>query len=163
MTVKLISRRESGATLLVSLIILTLITLMVVSAFRLSMSNQKAIGNMQFRDQALAAANFIMEERLKGNLSAPLPAANNIDVDLNNDGTSDVKVSVAAPTCVAAILDESAAPSSLALPAMSSGSWNVMLDFDITATDASTGAYIKLRSGIRTLMSATQKLAWCGA
>ncbi|UUZ64284.1 hypothetical protein LP417_03665 [Polaromonas sp. P1-6] len=40
-------RGQSGATLVVALIMLTLITLLVVNAFTLSSSNLKAVGNMQ--------------------------------------------------------------------------------------------------------------------
>ena len=48
---------QRGITLFVGLIMLVLITLMVTSAFTLSTSNLKSVGNMQARDEAIAAAD----------------------------------------------------------------------------------------------------------
>lgn len=156
-------KKQQGVTLIIGMIMLTLITVMAVTAFQLSMGNQQAVGNMQFRDQALAAANFVLEQKVAGNLEAPLAPEAGISVDLNGDGTSDILVDVAAPTCMTAVLDEASSVSSLSLPGMTlSGSWNVLLDFDITAKDAVTGASVRLRAGIRTLLTTAQKTAWCG-
>lgn len=162
MIVPRLRKQQQGVTLIVGMIMLTLITVMAVTAFQLSMGNQQAVGNMQFRDQALAAANFVLEQQVAGNLEAPIAAQTGIPVDLNGDGTSDILVDVAVPTCIAAVLDEAGSVSSLSLPGMTlSGSWNVLLDFDITARDAVTGASIRLRAGIRTLLATAQKTAWC--
>lgn len=157
-------KKQQGVTLIVGLIMLTLITVMALTAFQLSMGNQQSVGNMQYRDQAMAAANFVLEQQVAGSLEAPTAAQTGIPVDLNGDGTSDILVDVAAPTCMTAVLDEAGSISSLSLPGMTlSGSWNVLLDYDITARDAVTGAAIRLRAGIRTLLTSAQKAAWCGA
>lgn len=164
MIVPRLRKMQQGVTLIVGLIMLTLITVMAVTAFQLSMGNQQSVGNMQFRDQALAAANFVLEQQVAGNLETPIEAQTGIPVDLNDDGTSDILVDVAVPTCMTAVLDETGSVSSLSLPGMTlSGSWNVLLDFDITARDAATGSSIHLRAGIRTLLTTAQKTAWCGA
>ncbi|TLY59071.1 MAG: hypothetical protein E6K48_12365 [Gammaproteobacteria bacterium] len=48
--------RQRGATLIVSLIMLLLITLLAVSSFTLGKANLQIVGNMQQRNQAFAAA-----------------------------------------------------------------------------------------------------------
>ena len=55
-------RSQSGATLIVGLIMLVLITVIVLSAFTFSSSNLKSVGNMQIREEALAAANLATEQ-----------------------------------------------------------------------------------------------------
>ena len=50
------NHRERGATLIVSLIMLLLITLLAVSSFTLGKGNLQIVGNMQQRNQAFAAA-----------------------------------------------------------------------------------------------------------
>jgi Tfp pilus assembly protein PilX len=57
-------QKQRGVTLVIGLIMLVLITLMVISAFMLSNTNLKAVGNMQFRDEAIAAANVAIERSL---------------------------------------------------------------------------------------------------
>ena len=57
-------RAQRGVTLIIGLIMLVLITLMVTTAFMLSNTNLKAVGNMQFRDEAIAAANVATEDVL---------------------------------------------------------------------------------------------------
>jgi len=49
-------RRQRGAALIVSLIMLLLITLLAISSFTVGKSNLQIVGNMQQRAQALAAA-----------------------------------------------------------------------------------------------------------
>ena len=61
---------QHGATLVVGLIMLVLITLMVTSAFMLSSINLKSVGNMQFRDEAVAAANKNITENKIQNAQA---------------------------------------------------------------------------------------------
>ena len=50
------AQRERGATLIVSLIMLLLITLLAVSSFVLGKGNLQIVGNMQQRNQAFSAA-----------------------------------------------------------------------------------------------------------
>jgi len=57
-------RAQRGATLVIGLIMLVLITLMMTSAFMLSSGNLRAVGNMQFRSEAMAAANLAIEQVL---------------------------------------------------------------------------------------------------
>ena len=50
-------RAERGAALVVSLIMLTLITMMLASAFTLATTNSKSVTNTQIRNEGIAAAN----------------------------------------------------------------------------------------------------------
>lgn len=161
--IRLISlQRQHGATLVVGLIMLVLVTLMVVTAFTLSRSNLKAVGNMQFRNEALAAANKAIEQVVSSNFTAAT-AAEVINVDMNNDGTTDYVVTVAIPTCVRATKAGKAILSSLSLGAgMSAASnWNTVWNLDATVTDATTGATVRTHAGIRALRSQAQKDVEC--
>ncbi|MES2538444.1 MAG: PilX N-terminal domain-containing pilus assembly protein [Pseudomonadota bacterium] len=155
-------RRQRGATLVVGLIMLTLLTLMVTSAFTLSVSHLKSVGNMQFRNEAVAAANKAIEQVVSSAFTTS-PVAESINVDLNNDGTSDYVVAIAVPTCVRATVASTATLSSLSLGASmsSSSTWNTVWEIDATVTDAATGASVRTRSGIRVLRSQSQKDAEC--
>ena len=53
---------QAGATLVVSLIMLTLITLMILAALAIGLANFKTVSNMQFRDEAIAAANKALDQ-----------------------------------------------------------------------------------------------------
>ena len=57
-------------TIFICMVLLILITLMVITAFSLSTMNLTAVGNAQTRDEAIAAANFVIEQELAGHESA---------------------------------------------------------------------------------------------
>lgn len=96
------ARRQKGVTLIVGMIMLILITIMVTSAFTLSMTNLKSVGNMQFRNEAIAAANKSIEEVIGTKFAAgfAMPpagaasAATPYTLDINHDGTADYTVKV---------------------------------------------------------------------
>ena len=153
---------QRGATLIIGLILLVLITLIVVSAFTLSSSNLKSVGNMQVREEALAAANQAVEQVISSNFTTSL-AAQTVTVDINKDDTIDYTVAVAAPTCTRATQASFADPSDVELGAgMSAGStWNTDWDLSATVTDGATGASVRVRQGVRVLLSQSQKAAAC--
>lgn len=161
-------RTQRGVTLAVGLIMLVVITVMVVSAFKLSAINLGSVGNMQFREQALAAADLVI------NSEADAPFQNNIpitipgdrDVDIDGDGNPDFKVHFNGITCVSASAEGSTAASSVTLPVTMSSlsSYNTLWDFDVTATDATagtTGASIRLHEGVRAKLTQAQCDAVC--
>lgn len=154
------SRRQRGTTLVVTLVMLLMLMLMVGSAYTLSGSNLKAVGNMQFRNEAIAAANIGIE-RVLGSAFTTAPTAEQINVDINNDGTTDYVVAMAAPVCMRASASPSNVPSSSGLAGMSSSSWNTVWDLDATVSDAVSGAAVKVRSGVRVLLSDAQKNQVC--
>jgi Tfp pilus assembly protein PilX len=104
--------RQRGMTLFVALILLVLMTLFAVSSFNLGKSSLQVVGNMQARNQALAAAQGTLEEAISATwfattpanaLSAPcLGTANTRCVDVNGDGVNDITVRLSpAPACLA--------------------------------------------------------------
>lgn len=104
--------QQHGATLLVSLIMLVLMTLLAVTSFNLGKSSLQIVGNMQHRNEALAAAQEAIEEaisttRLFESPQAvflnPCGAANTRCVDVNGDSQSDVTVALTPAPCIAKV------------------------------------------------------------
>ncbi len=85
-------QRQRGATLIIGLIMLVLLTLMAVTSFRLGKSNMQIVGNMQFRGETMRAA----EEAVETAISSPagIATASTASIDVNADGTPDVSVTV---------------------------------------------------------------------
>ncbi len=152
---------QRGATLVISLVMLTVITLMVISAFTLSSTNLKSVGNMQFRNDAIAAANKAIEQVLESSFTTTT-ATQDIDVDLNNDGSVDYVVKVGIPVCIRASVGGAPVKSSITLPNMSStGFWNTIWDIEATVTDVVSSASVQVHSAVRQLRTDTQKAAEC--
>lgn len=153
---------QRGATLIIGLIMLVLITLIVVNAFTLSSSNLKSVGNMQVREEAVAAANQAVERLISSPFTNSL-GTQSFTVDINKDGTDDYTVAVAIPSCIRALQATAAAPSDVEMgAAMSSGStWNTEWDIDATVTDAASGASVRVRQGVRVLLTQTEKDTAC--
>lgn len=153
---------QGGATLIIGLIMIVLITLIVVNAFTLSSTNLKSVGNMQVREESLSAANQVVE-RVVSSPFALAPVAQSVNVDINKDGVNDFTVAVAAPTCIKSWKAASADPSDVELgPDMSSAStWNTEWDIDALATDAASGASVRVRQGVRVLLTEAQKNSSC--
>lgn len=152
--------RQRGATLVVGLIMLLLLTLMISSAFTLSGSNLKAVGNLQAREEATAAANIALEQVL-GSPFTTAPSAETILVDINNDGASDYTAEIATPVCIRATVADPAPPSSVSLPVMASSTWNTVWNLESTVTDPLSGAAVRVRSGVRVLLTQAQCDALC--
>ena len=146
--------KQSGITLFMGMIMLVLITLMVTSAFMLSNTNLRAVGNMQAKDEAIAAANVAIEEMLNSDFTGA-PSAEDIDVDINNDGTADYLVAVAKPVCISAAIDNEGEKSSVSLPNITKPSWNTVWDFEAVVNDTKTGASATVNTGVRVLLTLT--------
>lgn len=148
--------RQDGATLIVGLIMLLLFTLMISSAFMMSSTNLKAVGNMQSRSEAIAAANMAINLVLSTPF-ATTPAANQVEVDLNDDGIVDYTAIIAEPQCVQASLANATAPSSVTLPTMSNNTWNTVWEILSSVSDPVSGAAAVVRSGVRVLLTQAEK------
>lgn len=153
---------QRGATLVIGLIMLVLITLMVTTAFNLSGTNLKSVANMQSRDEAIAAANNALEVVL-GSPFTNAPVDQEINVDINNNNTTDYEVFISAPVCIRAAVDVAAAVSSLTLGAAMStvNKWNTTWDIQANVNDARTSARTIVNVGARVLLTQTQKDAVC--
>ena len=152
---------QRGMTLLVGMIMLVLITMLVTTAFTMSTSNLKAVGNMQAHDQAIAAANVALEQVLSSPFTTT-PQAESINVDNNNDGTTDYVVSIATPVCVRASLEYFAALNEVGiLISTTANQWNTVWDVQAVVTDANTGANTTVSAGMRVLLTQSQKETVC--
>jgi len=160
-------RRQRGITLIVGLIMLVLITLLVTAAFTLSSTNLRAVGNMQFRDEAIAAANVAVERVVSADFTA-VPAASSESVNI---GGAVYTVNVAAPTCIksTAIKSLPATDPDAVQCAFGAGGAPVCFEtlWEISATvssttgaAAATGAGVTVKQGISKRLNVT-KLGSC--
>lgn len=104
--------RQRGITLITALIMLVVLTMVALATFNLSKSNLQVVSNMQQRDEAVAAAQEVIEEAISTPrfansptdiLANPCGGANQRCVDVNGDGTDDVKVTITPqPVCLMA-------------------------------------------------------------
>lgn len=155
-------RRQEGATLVVGVIMLVLITLVVTTALTMSTANSRSVGNMQFRDQAIAAANKAIEQVL-GSPFTNAPAAEQINVDIDNDASTDFVVNIGTPQCVRAAQASAPLVSSLSLGGSmsTSSTWNTIWDITASVSDGASGTAVVIRQGVRVLLSQAQKDAVC--
>lgn len=164
---------ERGAVLVVGLIMLVLITLMVTVAYRFSTTNLKSVGNMQSRNEATAAATKAIEQVVGSWNFGSAPTADEINVDIDNNGVTDYLVKVAPPVCMKATattvsgdLGGDCPPGADGLfhpencPTQSISIYNVVWDIDATAT-SSSGTRVRVRQGISKAISQAQCDAAC--
>lgn len=151
---------ERGATLIVGLIMLLLFTLLVSGAFTLSTVNLKAVGNMQAREEALAAANIAIEKIIGSPFTDVLKAETHY-IDLNNDDVDDYTVSVSVPVCVRATVSSAAPKCDMNMQICPSDTWDTTWDIRASVEDEASGALAVVRSGVRVLLSDTRKNAVC--
>ncbi|MBE0613898.1 MAG: hypothetical protein IH604_09560 [Burkholderiales bacterium] len=157
-------RRQQGATLLIGLIMLVLLTLMATTTFRLGKSNLQIVGNMQFRNETVRAA----EEAVEAAISVPtsVSVASTTSVDINADGTSDVTVNITPTLLQAHVLKNSAlnltaasgqlgctlgAAQAFGIVGAATGNSLCALtlyDLKVAATEASTSTSVELHQGV---------------
>ena len=157
---------EQGVALVIGLIMLVLITVMLLAALNIGTANFRAVSNMQFREEAISAANRAIEQVISSNFTAA-PTAEEIVVDVDNDGDDDYTVDIALPVCISVAEASFADPSSLALPPTMTvaSTWNTVWDIQATViTDDGLnvgGASVVVRAGVRALLSEAQKNIVC--
>jgi Tfp pilus assembly protein PilX len=157
------ARRQGGMTLLVGMIILVMITLLAVSAYRVSNTNLKVVGAMQGRQEGQSAAQAVIEQVLSSLQFTRAPAAvaaAHYGIDINNNGGEDYSVVLnPAPRCVrTAPVVIGANPSPTDLPCigsavlgkahMSSYCADTIWEITATTTDQLTAANTTVRQGV---------------
>jgi Tfp pilus assembly protein PilX len=105
-------RAQRGATLFVGLIMLVVLSLFLVSSLNTSTTNLKAVGNMQTRSEALAAAQETIETVIStptfisnpaNAVPAPCGALNTTCTDLTGDGVPEFTTTLTPqPACLTA-------------------------------------------------------------
>lgn len=146
---------QRGATLVVGLIMLLVITLMVSSAFMLSSTNLKSVGNMQYRDEAIGAANVAIEQVISSSAIFITPTSQEIVV-------GSYSVNVAAPVCLYAteVVTNTSGDQNPNIYIEGSGGSSTLgfLDtqWEITATvnDGMSGTRVTTRQGIKITLPA---------
>ena len=93
-------RRQRGSSLLVTLVFLLIFAIMAAAVFRGSLTSVLAIGNMQWRNEAVAAADDALDRLLSTSAFANDTAlvtqqvnATPFQVDATGDGINDISVS----------------------------------------------------------------------
>lgn len=151
--------RQSGAALVVALIMLLLFTLILSGSFGLSTLNLKAVGNMEVREGALAAANRTIEDVLSTDFVGT--GSQSFPVDINNDDTPDYNVQVPTPVCLRVAIADAVDPSSQKLGALSSDTWHTVWQLEGRATDLAGETRVTVRSGVRVLLTDAEKKTYC--
>jgi hypothetical protein len=155
-------RQRGVVTIFVSMILLILITLLVLTAYSLSIINLQVAGNVQVREEGLAAANVMIDRTIDSDFWTAIAASVDNEVDLNGDGLADFLVDIALPRCVRASPAAGDVSSSVTLPGMtSSGAWNTVWELDATAKEANTGTRVRVLQGVRVMLSAALKDTYC--
>jgi Tfp pilus assembly protein PilV len=99
--------RQRGISLIVAIVFLLLITVLALSGLRGSTTNVQIVGNMQARQETVAAAQAMVERVISDAGFAANPAsystATRINYDFNGDGVTDSIAQVAqTPACIRA-------------------------------------------------------------
>ncbi|MBI2312008.1 MAG: hypothetical protein HYU77_05840 [Betaproteobacteria bacterium] len=137
--------RQTGATLLITLIMLVVLTLFVLSALNISGLNLRIAGNMQMRSEAQAAAQAAIESVLSSVTGFTAGTATTQTVTVAGKNYS---VSLDAPAC----LSIKAAPGYSALfqiGGVSSAPQDTTWDVRAEVSDTTTGAKVVVHQGVR--------------
>ena len=154
--------RQTGSVLLIALVMITLLTLLVLSAINSSTVNLRIAGNMQAQDGARAVAQRSLEAFISqytnfctnaqpAPCTKPVPggvAATGYDID--NDGTADYSVTVSAPSC---ILSRHQVPGD-SLDCQNGYKagvhcWDTLWEVSATATDTKSGTSQTVVQGVK--------------
>lgn len=145
-------RLQSGAALVVSLIMLMILTLLVVSAIQSSNTNLRIAGNMQAQAEASAAVEDAIEQVLSSDAIFKTPAQQNINVGA-------YAVQILTPKCIMAKTVKNAdstdpggnfqdGPGGGGGGA-ATGYLDTYWDVPATVTDTTTGASVEHHQGVR--------------
>jgi len=148
--------RQAGASLLVSLIMLVVITLLVVSAINSSNVNLRIAGNMQARDEVRAAAQQAIEQFVSNyaNFYPTAAATSSVNIDIDKNGTNFVAVSIATPICKRAS-PQVPARSAACANGVKSGliCWDTLWEVTAIGTSATSGASQSVTQGVAITMN----------
>jgi Tfp pilus assembly protein PilX len=151
--------RQQGATLLVSLILLVVISLVVLTSMVLSNTNQKAVGNVQQRTEAASAVNDAIEAVISSNEKFENPAETVIPTDPRG-----ISVTVKIPDCTKSIaqanegsLDGNAGQvqvqGTTIVPFVAASVYTTYWDVRGIGENPSTGARVEVHQGVKVMMS----------
>ena len=145
------SAHQRGVALVIGMIMLVLLTLLVISAINSGSVNLRITGNMQAEDEARAVAQQAIEQYASVYANfypSPVGPVTN-PYDINNDGSNEYSVTIAAPVCRSA--SKQTVPR---LPECAVGikagiyCWDTLWDVTAVATDSKTGVSQTVTQGV---------------
>ncbi len=136
---------QRGATLVVSLIMLVVLTLLVVSGIRSNSVNLRIAGNMQVQEEASAAAQQAIEQFISSAAIFYAPAASSVSVTVGSDNYT---VNIATPQCLQ-IVPAQGYSALIAFPPQ-----DTYWDIASTASNDRTGASITVHQGVKIRLDA---------
>jgi len=139
-------RKQRGATLVISLVFLVVLTLLAISGINTGIISLRTANNAQISLEAQMAAQQQVELVLNSMTSFTTVAAadTTTNVDMNGDGTNDYAVVIKPPRC----LSIAAAPGysyAFAGSAPKDTVWEVIA----TASDTVFGSSVTMRQGVK--------------
>ena len=93
----MVKNSERGATLVMVMIFLVLMSFFATSAFNSTNGNLRIVGNAQYRQEAIAAAQAAIEKTLSSALFSTSPdsvAASPFPIDIDGDGNTNYSVTL---------------------------------------------------------------------
>lgn len=160
-------KTQRGAVLVIGLIMLVLLTVVLTGTFALSTSNARATANIQFREEALAAAHAALE-RVISSPFTDSPATETVLIDIDDDGTNDYTVEVETPVCTgsSSVGNSTPMPSSLSLgtafQVSTSAQWITEWGLTAIAQDLrGQGTRVVLTQGVYVTLTEAQFNAAC--
>lgn len=160
----LAKQSERGViTLIVAMLVLLLTTLLVAVAVRLSATNLIAVGNVQSRSGAVAAAEKVLEMVVSQRPGEEAFLAGRDEmVDINLDGAADISVKVPVPKCIRALRATSFSANSVTLDGLfDNGLWNTRWEVESVAVDVQTDARVRIVHGMRYWLTEAEKALLC--
>ena len=142
---------QRGIALVIGMIFLVLLTLLVVSAINSGSVNLRITSNMQVQDEARALAQQAIEQYAGAYSNFyPTPLAKTATgYDINNDGSTEYTITIAAPVCKSA-----SAQTVARTPECAAGikggifCWDTVWDVKAVATDNKTGISQTVTQGV---------------
>ena len=123
---------------------LVVLTLLVVSAIRMSNANLKTVGNMQVKNEAVAAAQQAIEQQVMGNVSNFYTP---VDQPITINGYTGT---ISAPVCLKMV-----PVSGYSVDFAASAPKDTYWDIKAVVTDTRTGASATLHQGAKVRMDST--------
>lgn len=138
------ARRQRGTSLLLSLVMLVVLTLLVVSAIRMTNFNLKTVGNMQSKNEAVSTAQQAIEQLVMGDVNRFYTPVDQAVAISGFTGT------VSAPACLKMV-----PVSGYSIDFAASAPKDTYWDVRAVVTDTRTGASATIHQGVRVRMDST--------
>jgi Tfp pilus assembly protein PilX len=136
-------RTQTGATLLVTLVALVIVTVLALAAIRASSLNLKMAGNVEALSGAEAAAQFVIEGAISNINNFRTPATATVTSPSVGMGARSYVVALAPPRC----LNSQTAPGYSLL--YSSPPVDQVWNFEASANDRVSGAATTVNQGVK--------------